>query len=325
MQLSESHHTFSTKELTLMSLKQHLVCILNYFDRRQRCIYIDYPVHTNVGDLLINLGSEHFFAEHGLHIWRRYSYWDFPKRIAGITKNDVLLLHGGGNFGDLYSVHQRLRESIIKQYPDNRIIVLPQTVHFKSRDRESASIREIAKHRNLHVFARDYCSLERLQSGGLESCSAMPDMAHSLAGTLKPSTAVSYGTLHIIRCDDEGSGRPASLTAEDGPCIDWAGTFGKFSRSTNSSVSRFYRGMARYGPRVDLHRVWYWHRDRLIRDGINACSAFRTIVTNRLHVMLLGLLLDRRVIAFDNNYGKLSSYYDSWLYGSPSIEFHRTF
>jgi exopolysaccharide biosynthesis predicted pyruvyltransferase EpsI len=46
-------------------------------------------------------------------------------------------------------------------------------------------------------------------------------------------------------------------------------------------------------------------------------------VTNRLHAIILGLLLDRSVIAFDNSYGKLSMYYQSWLTGMGSLDFQQ--
>jgi exopolysaccharide biosynthesis predicted pyruvyltransferase EpsI len=35
--------------------------------------------------------------------------------------------------------------------------------------------------------------------------------------------------------------------------------------------------------------------------------------------MILGLLLTREVCAFDNSYGKLSSYHDTWLEGMECL------
>lgn len=309
----------------LLSIKRQLSEITSFFDTTRRCLYIDYPLHTNVGDLLINFGSEQFFADHGLYIWRRYNQYDFPDQIPGISKDDVFLLHGGGNLGDLWEPYQSFRESILERYPHNRVIFLPQTVHFQSRQREGASVRKMAVHRNLHVFVRDYVSHERLRRAGLESVSLAPDMAHSLAGVLKATDeAVKGAELHLIRGDKEASLPPSELCAAEQPSVDWdRGTIAISRRVLQRFVLNTVKGIGRYGRPVDAHRLWYWHRDGMIRDGIALFSRHETVVTNRLHAVLLGLLLDRNVLAWDNSYGKLSAYRDSWLSNTPRLRFHQ--
>ncbi len=42
-------------------------------------------------------------------------------------------------------------------------------------------------------------------------------------------------------------------------------------------------------------------------------SSGETIVTDRLHAMLIGLQMGRSVIAVDNNNQKLSKYADTWF------------
>lgn len=312
--------------MDLLAIKQQLSEITSFFDPSRRCIYVDYPLHTNVGDLLINLGSEQFFADYGLNIWRRYNYYDFPRQVPGIREDDVFLLHGGGNLGDMWFNFQSFRESILEQHPRNRVIFLPQTVHFRSVDRELASIRKMAAHPNLHVFVRDHVSLHRLQSRGLKCVSAAPDMAHSLTGILQASRrAETKSTLQLIRQDQEASQQPPELSTGDHPSVDWdEGTFSIARRMIHRFVANTVKGVGRYGPTWDLHRLWYWHRDKMICDGIDLFSRHESVRTNRLHAMLLGLLLGKNVVAWDNSYGKLSAYYDSWLSDVPGLTFHGT-
>jgi len=309
---------------TLATLKTKLNEMLEYFDKTKRCIYVDYPLHTNIGDLLINTGCEQFFRENEVNIWRRYSYYDFPKKVPDITDDDVFLLHGGGNLGDLYFDFQRLRESILEQYPRNRVIFLPQTVHFSSDSMAAASIDRMNRHNNLHVFARDHRSLAYLQQFGLRSVSAMPDTAHALAGTLHPTVGVeSKGTMRLLRLDVEASSVPERLSVYQGDTYDWrSGVFNKAHMVTYYGVVKFVKGVAKYGPPVDLHALWYWERDLLIDAGIKTFSKYENVLTNRLHAMILGLLLRREVIAFDNSYGKLSTYHDSWLKGIEGLKFN---
>ncbi len=314
-----------TTRRELAALKEKLNEMLGYFDKNQRCIYVDYPLHTNVGDLLINSGCEQFFQENQVNIWRRYSYYDFPSRVPGITSKDVFLLHGGGNFGDLWFNFQSFRERIMAHYPENRIIFLPQTIHFSSDEKAAASIRRMNLHHDYHVFARDYRSLELLRGHGVRSVSPMPDTAHALAGVIRPiHEARRSSTLRLVRDDLESSEMPPAIAQMEGDTYDWdSGVFSPARRLVHRGVANFVKGVGRYGPPVDCHPLWYWHRDNLIADGVRLFSRYETVLTNRLHAIILGLLLGRSVIAFDNSYGKLSMYYQSWLTGVDDMSFQQ--
>jgi len=309
----------------LLLLKRELSNIASSFDTSRRCIYVDYPLHANIGDLLINLGSEQFFDDHNLHVWKRYNQYDFPGHIKGVREDDVFLLHGGGNLGDLWEPYQSFRESILERYPNNRIIFLPQTVHFQSRTREQESMRKMSGHRNLHIFARDYVSLKRLQAAGLECVSMAPDMAHSLIGVLKPTSEPEANSeLHLIRADKEGSQPPVEFHTGESQTIDWErGTIAPVRRLMHPHVLKVVKGIGRYMRPLDAHGLWYWHRNGMIHDGIKLLSRHETVVTNRLHAILLGLLLGRKVRAWDNSYGKLSAYYDAWLSDIPGLTFYQ--
>jgi exopolysaccharide biosynthesis predicted pyruvyltransferase EpsI len=67
--------------------------------------------------------------------------------------------------------------------------------------------------------------------------------------------------------------------------------------------------------------IWYRLRDRIVRCGIALLSHSDALATNRLHAMPLGLLLGIEVTAFDNFYGKLSSYASTWLKDVDNLQF----
>lgn len=58
--------------------------------------YIDIPVHFNVGDLLIYLGTEAFFKDNGIDVVYRAD----AKHVSfNKLKNvDAIVMHGGGEF-----------------------------------------------------------------------------------------------------------------------------------------------------------------------------------------------------------------------------------
>ena len=47
-----------------------------------------------------------------------------------VDRNTIVLIHGGGNWGDVWRGSQEFHLKIIQEYPHNRIIVFPQTVHY---------------------------------------------------------------------------------------------------------------------------------------------------------------------------------------------------
>ena len=58
------HISLSSHDAAVMnSLKDKIHGILGSFDTSKRVVFFDYPLHLNVGDLLIQLGTERFFAE----------------------------------------------------------------------------------------------------------------------------------------------------------------------------------------------------------------------------------------------------------------------
>ena len=274
---------------------------------------------------MINQGTEDFFLAHQLNIWRRYSYHDFPQRLTGIGEDDVFLFHGGGNFGDLYPEHVNLLLHILKEYPRNQIVVLPQTVFFRDKRQKEMICSPMRKHAKLSIFVRDLHSLDELQKSGLNDITAMPDMAHHLVGKLIPNPAIGADDpLYFIRRDEEGGNIPSTLAFDSRDAVDWVDCISPKDRIAFILLFRAVRGLRAVGSSITLYHLWYKLRDSKVRSGVELLSRSTTIYTNRLHAVLLGLLLGRNVVAFDNSYGKLSEYYQTWLSEVPNLKFLKT-
>ena len=72
----------------------------------------------------------------------------------------MLLLHGGGNFGDLWPTHHEFRCRLLEEFPHHRLIQLPQSVSFASTERRDRIARLIANHSDFHLFVRERQSFD---------------------------------------------------------------------------------------------------------------------------------------------------------------------
>src|SRR4051794_15864043 len=96
-----------------------------------RCALLDFPAYSNVGDSAIWVGERAWLARRGCPVVYACDTGSFSVEHLRRRAPDVILLQGGGNFGDLWVEHQRFREWVIQNFHDRRIIQMPQTAHFQ--------------------------------------------------------------------------------------------------------------------------------------------------------------------------------------------------
>lgn len=86
---------------------------------------------------------------------------------AGVKQSDIIFLQGGGNLNDMYLVAENIRRKIITMFPENSIVLFPQSVSFGSSEQSLAIKKETAeiygKHRKLVICTRESVSLETAQ------------------------------------------------------------------------------------------------------------------------------------------------------------------
>lgn len=298
-------------------LRDRVADVAALIPRSRPVVYLDYPVHTNIGDLLIERGTETFFEHLGYDLVAQRSAHDFgPRERRRVPRDATIVLHGGGNFGDLYGLHQPFREAVIAAFPDHRIVLLPQTLHFESTARLEAAAALFARHADLHVCLRDTVSLETYSRYFVNPVYLVPDMAHFLWNTadVPDATPGGRGTLLVARRDRESQGL-AGLAGHGMRACDWPDIVAE------TLVFRVLRKInvehARLGGRLPVSRAWRAFIRRLVGQAFDAFGAYDAVVTNRLHAAIFGLLLGKPVTMSDNSYGKLSSYYNTWLRDVP--------
>ena len=282
-------------------------------------VYLEYPVYGNVGDLLIWQGANALFKRHGLKPLGQYSKENVgagARRV--IEKAGTLCFQGGGNFGDLWPSHQNFREEIIAANPHKRIVLFPQSVHFESAEALKVSCGKLKRHPDLHIFLRDKQSLAVLQEQGLANLHLCPDAAHALWGVISAQPPVEINPLYLLRRDKEGS-LSVCLPEASLSLWDWGDLLDGTMKAAFWVGERIVWRDGRHGNCLPADSVWDYVAKRLIKRAVGLLAPRETIVTDRLHALILSTLLERKVIVHDNSYGKLSNYVDCWLDGFPNV------
>lgn len=282
--------------------------------RHGRVVLIDYPVYRNVGDLLIHLGTLEWLREREVVLVGAFNMHNFRARPLGAEV--TILCAGGGNFGDLYD-HQEFRERVVRRYPGNRIVQLPQTIHYEDAANLERSAHCLNAHQDLHLLLRDGQSADIAAAHFFNAKRYLaPDMASFLypmdrwLGSAR-SPDRRYRTLYLLRRDRERSVEP-QVSGGDGIWQgDWADLLGAavfdvyLWQALNAGLGKWIAANA-------FERVWRMTARRAVIRCARAFLRADAVVTSRLHGHILATLLDRPNTLLDNSYGKNANYFRTW-------------
>lgn len=287
----------------------------------------DLPYHINIGDTLIWQGALDFLSE------KPFKMLDFGSSVTASLsnlKNDtIILLNGGGNFGDIYASSQDFRKKISQKYRNNKIIILPQTIYFKDKLNEENDFKILAEHENLYLCVRDQESYDiALRYLEKEKVLLLPDMAFCIKEeTLKKGGSTGRKLL-MKRIDLEAIAVDDKYVKEVDKQSDWP-TFEKhtirclylrFLMKINQKIFNPDSGKKTILSKYIDNYVFNTYRGYLLTTGINFINLFDEIYTTRLHGCILSLLLDKKIILLNNSYGKNKAYYNVWLKDSDNIK-----
>lgn len=298
-------------EKIMDGLKNKLTIISKEIPKESRIVRLDLPMYLNVGDHLIDWGTEVFLEGHQAKIALRLSTLDYQRYKHKIRDSDVLLLQGGGNLNDIYKWHENLRQDVLKQFPRNKVILFPQSVFFSDPERGKEIMAPYQAHENFVMFVRDRESFDYIRQLGGVRCELCPDMAHALWNSeqgVKPQY-VGQDTLKFLRQDVEA----ADTQRTNGQSIDWLDVISPLDRSMSQYLFTAIERCPSFAVRNRIVDFWNFRRRRIIEKSIKIFSGYETIETDRLHAMILGFLLGKNVNYRDNSYGKLSRYESLWL------------
>lgn len=306
--------------MDIIKLQVELKSILKKLlpDKKVPLALVDFPNHLNVGDNAIWLGEIDLLKDLGFEINYICTVSSYSKNQLKKTlqKNGVILLHGGGNFGDLWMRHENLRRNVISDFPNHQIIQLPQSIHYDNENELSLSKEVLNHHPNLTILARDLKSFDFAKEHFKSNCILCPDMAFGITRLNKSASPPKYDVLWLIRGDRETRNNSFQLQIDNQneAVTDWSSGY-------HTQLDTFCSGLFRLVKKFPnshtfTHSLLLRTATRAARMrfnyGIELLSQSRVIITDRLHGHITCFLLGIPHVALDNSYGKVSGFIETW-------------
>ncbi len=290
------------------------------------CVLIDFPHHANVGDSAIWLGEIAYLQSRRCNLRYICDAQNYNQEaLRDVLGESLILLHGGGNFGDLYPNHQELKEKVIRSFPNHRIIQLPQSIHFDEASHLARVQSVLAQHKDFHFVTRDAVSHRLAQDHFECHLYLCPDSALML--DLKPlaSRRKAVNVVVLSRTDDEKASHIASVlsNAISSHVVDW------LDEATPKYQWLYDWSHRRLGWRsskvpssllnkLSLLAANLMAGQRLAR-GLTLLGQGDIVITDRLHGIILSWMGGTQVFYTDNSYKKLSNFLSTWLSDTQNI------
>ena len=281
----------------------------------KRIFLMGTPNHGNLGDHAIVSGEMHvlkkFFPEHNLiEIPYDYLTGELGELLWGlglqkhIRRDDIIFLHGGGNFGNLWINEENLRRSLIEKFAQNKIVIFPQSIHFTDDDNGRRELEVSQKiyntHRDLHLMTRDENSFAFAKEFFPQAnVYLLPDSATVLQGIVDDFDVERQGVLFVLRGDKEKVRDDADIQRLQNYLVE---------KNIPFEVT----------DTVIKERVTADNREQKIRDVLMKIRRSKLVVTDRFHGVIFSFVTRTPALAFKSFDTKISSGI-KWFKDIPSI------
>jgi exopolysaccharide biosynthesis predicted pyruvyltransferase EpsI len=279
------------------------------------------PTSRNSGDVALALGELCALQAIGVGVTYISPVVRFDRNLIERNPDTIILLQGGGNLGTLWPENQSFRERVLAEFPDRKIVQLPQSVWFDDTDAIVSARNAFNGHPDFTVMLRDQASYDYMSSEFDCRVELVPDSAFGLPNSSPRPRGT--GIRWLRREDHERRVLRKGPDDFNVPAFDWPDLDGKEER-----IRRFFLGLT---GRLDGHGEIAALASPLLRKSYSAFAQRRVdrayaefddvsvLITERLHGLILAFQAGVPVVALDNLSGKLGSFISTWLRNSPSV------
>ena len=261
----------------------------------------------NLGDHQIAVSMREFLG----HYFPKYRIIEIPasnykyqlaEKAKYIRKRDWICTPGGGNLGDIYPYSEQIRRDIIQRFPDNKIIIFPQTIFF-SDTRKGMEEKEITKeiycaHKKLKLLTRDAKSFERAHEIFDGEKALVPDIV-LFSDYSAENEQERKGVLLCLRKDIEGI-----LSQEQKHDIE--------------KLAEKYENGYKYIDHQYPYDISVEKRQMYLDTIMAEYRSAGLVITDRLHGMIFAVITGTPCVVLDNYNQKVSSVFE-WVKNLPYV------
>lgn len=275
------------------------------YPKRNKVFFIGTPEYDNLGDSAIAVCQMLFLEKCGfqkdcIKEFTQSEFEDNKDILVKLVKKDFLIcLIGGGNIGNEWYNEELFRYSVIDTFPQNPIIIFPQTVYFsddnEGRKALKKSCREYNSVKNLTIVAREKKSFESVcEYYKYTNMLLTPDIvlfSDSDTYGLKPEAR--KGILCVFRNDSEKS----------------------LSDDKKNTVFSFLNQKGIYYRITDMYADEYVTKENrflLVKNKLMEFTKAELVITDRLHGMIFSAISGTPCIVFSNYNHKVQGTYE-WI------------
>ena len=305
---------------------QTLDSVRDLMGGRRECALVDFPGHENVGDMAIWLGERRLLEALGARvryacIGRGFSAATLRRRLP---PGEVVFIHGGGNFGDLYPHHHVARMQVLRELTDYTVVQLPVSVYFRDRSGERETAEALRAHPDATILVRDRASLERLRALGEDRVRLAPDAAFGLAlDDHQAAPTLSGKQVWLVRRDEEAERDLSAFAPSEADVVDWLSpgpSTPGYSRTwvALKNLARKGSPRLRHLPMADaaIAGLMLGLFDRLAEHrlgfGRRLLTGAGVVVSDRLHAHILCCLWGVPHVLVDTGHGKLRAFHEAF-------------
>lgn len=264
------------------------------------------PIHKNLGDhAIIDAELGYFSAEfpniNVIEVPRQFT--DYFMKKFDLNEKDLIFIHGGGFFGNLYPIEMENVNKVISRYQTNEIIIFPQTLFFdNSVEIDDEFYSEFKKHSKVSIFLREQKSFDlAYESKSFKDIFLVPDIVLYNEPEVGNTESIIEKILVVLRKDAEStlkfdSQKLTKTLVENNYLVE--------ETDTVANNSKFILPV---------------NRSMNVQAKLNQFRNSDLIITDRLHGMIFAYIAGKRCIALDNQTGKSSGVFDLWLKNTSYI------
>ena len=254
----------------------------------KKIILMGFPNHRNLGDQAIALAEEKFIRKH----FPEYDFHSVPEGIMlkcvekvrkACSDDDILVLHGGGNFGNQYMYIEESRRKILELFPNNPIILMPQSIYFskdeKGEEELSKTIKCYNKHDKFTIVAREQISYDIIKDNFDVEVIQTPDIVMSL--NKQNFEQDRNGIMYILRHDVE-----VVLNDSD--------------RDKLIQVGHKYFDDVKVTDMMYTEKINDHQREKVLDTFMSEIGKRKVVVTDRLHGMIFCAITGTPCVVFSN-------------------------